>query len=607
MTMLPPSPARSPRTSATTATTAIATTATSTTSTVTSASATPAAARLWRLLDAVAAGRAVWCLPLLFGVMSLVLGQDDNWDLRNYHLYAPFALMNGKIGYDLAPGQWQSYFNPTLDLLYYGLTRALPAPLAGFLMGALHGVNALLVLAIGRQLLAQPPHAAPPRLPLLLALAGCMGCAFFSQLGNTMGDNMTALCVLGALLMVLRHWPALAAARGRGLALALLAGLLMGAGTGLKLTNATYALALCLALLTLPGGLARALPRSLMFGLGVLTGIAATAGHWYWRMWSQFGNPLFPQFNDIFHAPLAAPIGIGDTHWLPRGWVEHVLWPFIFALQPERVTEIRMRLVLWPLLYIAFALLALAAWPARRPLPAQALAPVPPALSRPACTVLTFFALSYLGWQLLFSIYRYLVPLELLAPLVLWLLAHRLLAPSLAGRAAGAVLVLAVLLALPTPHWGRARWSGEAFRVDTPAMAHPGQSLVVTTEAPVGWYTAGFTPALAFVSISGGFQGSAAYDSRLASMLAARRGPFYVLLTSNAPDPGQPPVAARQLAGQAADAATRIAAVPMLARHGLRLDPAAGCQVYAAYIGRNYLPYQLCVIVADRNATPPGR
>jgi hypothetical protein len=64
------------------------------------------AARYWNLLDTPhAARRAAWLLPLLFGLLSLALGQDDNWDLRNYHLYNPFALVNGKIGLDLAPGQ----------------------------------------------------------------------------------------------------------------------------------------------------------------------------------------------------------------------------------------------------------------------------------------------------------------------------------------------------------------------------------------------------------------------------------------------------------------------------------------------------------------------
>src|SRR5207244_919974 len=70
---------------------------------------------------------AMLLVPPLFGLLALALGQDDNWDLKNYHLYNAYALLNGRLGVDLAPGQWQSYFNPTLDLVYYGLMAALPA------------------------------------------------------------------------------------------------------------------------------------------------------------------------------------------------------------------------------------------------------------------------------------------------------------------------------------------------------------------------------------------------------------------------------------------------------------------------------------------------
>jgi hypothetical protein len=31
--------------------------------------------------------RAAWLVPLLFGLLAALLGQDDNWDMRNYHLY----------------------------------------------------------------------------------------------------------------------------------------------------------------------------------------------------------------------------------------------------------------------------------------------------------------------------------------------------------------------------------------------------------------------------------------------------------------------------------------------------------------------------------------
>lgn len=568
------------------------------------AAARAAVARAWAGLDGEAARRLAWLLPLLFGLVSVALGQDDNWDLRNYHLYNPYALLNGKIGLDLAPGQWQSYFNPTLDLLYYGLINLLPAPLAGFVMGALHGVNALLALAIARTLTAPPPRTSAVRAPLLLALAGAMGCAFFSQLGNSMGDNMTALGVLGALLLLVRHWRALAAAGRPGLAPAVLAGLLMGAATGLKLTNATYALAACLALFALPGGLRRGVARAFAFGAGVLAGIAATAGHWFWRMWEAFGNPLFPQFNDRFRGALAAPIGIGDTHWLPQGLAEHLLWPFIFALNPQRVTEIKMHLLLWPLLYVALLALAVYAVSGRA---RRGAAPAAGALAPPARLLLAFFVLSYLGWQALFSIYRYLVPLELLAPLVLWLVLHRLLAPSRARPLAAWTILLAVLLALPTPHWGRARWNAEAFRVRTPPLPHPERSLVLTTQAPIGWYTAGFPASLAFVSISGGFPQSPLYGERLATMMAERRGPFYVLMTSQQPDPAGAADAARRRGADQADAAVRADAAVILARYGLRWDD-AGCTVYPAYIGANYLPYQWCAVrrQADPGAAPAG-
>lgn len=169
--------------------------------------------RLLRWLDQPRVlARFALLAPFAFGLLALRYGQDHNWDLQNYHRYNPYALLNGKVGLDLAPAQWQSYFNPALDLLYYGLTAALPAPLAGFIMGTLHGVNAVLVLAIARVLLQGA--GARYRLPLLLALAGCLAPGFLSELGNSMGDNMTALCVLGSLLIVLAggERPALLAA-----------------------------------------------------------------------------------------------------------------------------------------------------------------------------------------------------------------------------------------------------------------------------------------------------------------------------------------------------------------------------------------------------------
>lgn len=509
--------------------------------------------------------RCALLMPFAFGLLALRYGQDHNWDLQNYHRYNPYALLNGKIGLDLAPAQWQSYFNPALDLLYYGLTAALPAPLAGFIMGALHGLNFVLLLAIARVLL-RAGAAERYRLPLLLALAGCIAPGFLSELGNSMGDNMTALCVLGSLLMVLARWerPALLAA-----------GLLMGVGAGLKLTNATYALALCLALLAAAGPPWRRVGAALRFGVGVVAGIAASAGFWYWKMWQVFANPLFPQFNNWFHSPLAAPIGIGDSGWLPNGVAERLLWPFIFTLHPKRVMEVALHQVMWPILYVAFCALAL-----------RALLPGARRLQAPVRVFLVFYALAYLAWLNLFGIYRYLVPLELLAPLALWLVAHALMPAPLAPRAAGGAIVLACLAVFPIGGWGHAGWRARAFEAAAPAIARPAQSMVFTVhgDPPMGWLVPFFPAELAFVALGSGFPESDGFRARVGAMIAARSGPLYVML--------RPPRDANQAAlEQAGD---------VLGRYGMRLEQ-DGCAPFDAWIGQQRAPIQLCLVRRAQN------
>src|ERR1700674_1982410 len=57
---------------------------------------------------------------LLAGVASvLLLRQDVNWDLQNYHFYNAWAFAHGRLGWDLAPAQVQTFHNPLLDLPFY--------------------------------------------------------------------------------------------------------------------------------------------------------------------------------------------------------------------------------------------------------------------------------------------------------------------------------------------------------------------------------------------------------------------------------------------------------------------------------------------------------
>lgn len=466
-----------------------------------------------------AGGWTVLLALLLCGLLSLASGQDDGWDMRNYHLYNVHALLNGRIGFDFSPAGFQSYFNPTLELPYYYLNQWLPPRAVGFAMGVLHGLAFVLLAGIARQLLGA---AAPRRTVLLLAAAGMFAPGFLSELGNTMGDNLSALPALASLYLLLRHWDALPQWRARVALAVLAAGAAMGASAGLKLTNATYAVALCAALLTVPLAWWQRLRLAFVFGAGVLAGMALTGGWWFLKMWQTFGNPLFPQFNNLFRSPLAQDSGVIDVFFRPQGWMENLLWPFIFAFNTRRVSEIPLKLAVWPVLYLVLAALLLV-WLRRRR--ERKLAPR-------SAFLLVFVAVAYLVWMRMFSIYRYLVPLELLAPLAIWL-AWQYIAPQ-AQRVAGVLLAALAVGVFPIANWGHAEWADQAFSAEMPAIATPADSLVffAQPDPPSGWMATFLPPAVRVMALGTGLPESPAWRARQLAAIAERPGPHYLLLSA---------------------------------------------------------------------------
>src|SRR5438477_11505549 len=55
------------------------------------------------------------------GFLSVMLGPDNYWDLRFYHLYAPWAYLHDRYLYDIGPAQEEGFLNPVADFLLYGL------------------------------------------------------------------------------------------------------------------------------------------------------------------------------------------------------------------------------------------------------------------------------------------------------------------------------------------------------------------------------------------------------------------------------------------------------------------------------------------------------
>jgi len=457
--------------------------------------------------------RGAWLMPLLFGVWSMTRGTDASWDLYNYHLYNVHALLNGKLSIDFAPGGFQNFFNPVLDIPYYFGVLHLPGWLLSFLMGALHGLNFVLVLGICRKVLPDLPDKDIHRVPLLLAVAGCLTVNFLSELGNSMGDNMTALFCLASLSLIVHQQDRISTASRSSYAILMAAGVLVGAGMGLKLTNGIYAVAFCAGLLSLPGSAFRRLAVAFVFGIGVLCGLALMSGYWFYVMWHTFGNPLFPQFGSLFPNSLATSMSVADVKWIPQGFWRQILWPFIISWDSRNTGQVAVRQIIWALVYGLFILLAFKwLWRGRSL----------PSLNWPARYLLWVVVLGFALWTKLFGIYRYLVPIELIAPLVVFLLLRQLL-PYLRARTAaiwllGCAVMVVLLGGIKT--WGYEPWGEQGVHIEAPPIADPARTTVVITEGdpPWSWLALGFPKEVSFTQIVGNFPRGPAFPKLVSEM-----------------------------------------------------------------------------------------
>src|ERR1700691_250345 len=167
--------------------------------------------------------------PFAIGVVALLLGQDANWDLRNYHWYNAYALLNGRYGFDLLPSQTPWFYNPALDVPFYLLAAHAPAKIAGFALGILQGLNFILLFMMAHAALAVKNARWKIAICAALAGLGMLGGGEIALLGTTFYDNVTSLGFFLSALLVVRYYDRLMTApEPRAFGLAFLCGLPSG-------------------------------------------------------------------------------------------------------------------------------------------------------------------------------------------------------------------------------------------------------------------------------------------------------------------------------------------------------------------------------------------
>ncbi len=468
---------------------------------------------------------------LLFGgCASLLRGVDTNWDLRSYHFYNPWAWLHGRLYWDYAPAQGPSYHSPFLDLPFFALVHSgMPAFAVTFLMGLPFGLTVYFLYRIARCAmndLAIERQSFPWLAVGVVALTGAAG---FSQIGSTMNEWATASLVMAALFVIVR---AERGVRPPDALVSAVAGVLCGVATGLKLTAAIYAVALfCSFVLCFRGreGFGRA---ALTLAAAMAAGFLVAYGYWGAVLWERFRNPLFPYFNGMFRSEYWEPLSLADTRFRPTTPVGWLTLPFGLAERNRLASEADLRDPRLALLCVFSVVVAIAMLRESRAAGVRYMTALRRAMPPSLRLLAVFAAVAYVTWLVAFTIYRYAIPLELTASLLLVLAMRAAFAGAVRRDVLiGIASVLIVAVTVP-PYWGRARaHTGRYIEVKVPPVAADSLVLIMSGE-PFG-YIVPFIESGARVIRPASNIASPGYGNRLQremdALIADQRGPMYAI------------------------------------------------------------------------------
>ena len=417
------------------------------------------------------------------GAYAVYAGQDTNWDQRNYHVYSVYAWFNGRADMDVAPGQIQTWINPLPHVPQYWLIRYLPPVWAGIGMGVLMGLNGLLLWVLTRRLVGDS-LAASRACAMLVTVMGLTGSMYVSYIGTTFAEYLCSPFILGALVVLLPADRAAGAWPTRSL---LLSGLFLGFATGLKLTNAVFAIAMAVSLLALwPAMMLRR--RSLFaFAAGGLAGFTVFGSFWALSLELAFGNPVFPFFNAVFQSPWADVMNFRDMRFTPNAFLHAaVTYPFVWFLGLTHPTsELSFREPRFALVAVILVLASAASlWRLR-------VSRVPNEPPRPRSIDLwllsLFFVISYAIWLKQFGVQRYALPLELLAGALILLGLDRMISSLRTVAVTFGVIVLFAVLWTRAPDWTRISYGVSWFDVAATTSSPSGNLYVMLTQEPMAY------------------------------------------------------------------------------------------------------------------------
>lgn len=432
---------------------------------------------------------AVFCM-FCTGIFAVYSGQDAGFDFLNYHFYNPFALLTGKYLLDLAPANIQTFHNPLLDIPAFLMIRNLEPKVFGFILGAIQGLNGIIIYKIFFYCVHRNRLLA-----ILLLPAGMLGAVNISEIGMTMNDNLVSIPVLfGVFLLVKRFF----SERKMNLLEVLAGALILGVGVGLKITTNIYGIGVVGGVLSLPGlTFSKKIKYLGATFLGLFIGLGASYGYWAYFLLSNYSNPVFPYFNNYFQSPFMVPGAVN----LYNRFYFHDLWhglllPFYILKDFSLVSEIYffdLRLSICMALFflsVLFSAVRICRDKWVSPSPAHSF-------------LFFFFVASYLTWLTQPVIYRYLSVLEFICPAFIFVSLSFLFSNKRVVYALTFILCYLAVVTVRPVDWGHVPWSKSFFDETMPQVDSLDRAtIVINASEPLAYVVPLFPKTTQFINLA---------------------------------------------------------------------------------------------------------
>ena len=452
------------------------------------------------------------------------LGKDTSWDFRNYHWYIPYALLNDRMGIDIAVAHQGSYYNPLSDVPFYWLAVHTTSWFAIAVLGLLQAANIVPLYLIVRSSLRSGNRELTAAAISFFCMTGGLTLGI---LGSHYYDNVMSLFTLSALAVLVVKREALATGPLKHAALWCAgAGFITGCAAGLKLPVLPFTLGFAAALIAIGGSRKHQATRLLAGGIAGVAGFLLCAGFWMWQMYDLTGNPLFPYFNDVIRSPMALDSPYRDMRFIPTSFWKAAAYPILFSIDWRIADDLPYTDIRVGLAYV-IVIAVLAVWALGR----RSKDPLAdPAAAR---IVFAYAAVSYLVWLHVFAIYRYILSLEMLAPVVILMGVGLLPLPRRTQLVTVGAICFVALLFTRSEHLEGAPLGDPYIDVDLPKIADPAHTMVVMTgDGPLGFLAPSLPPAIPVLRIDGWMmqpRDGSYLTAEMKRRVAAHKGPIFLI------------------------------------------------------------------------------